>query len=139
MYCIQDPLIQYQYKPVLCIYTCMFITDAKTAEEAIRSIFVLLTDGMPANSLIPALTAKGVITPREQGIMKLPKRTSTQNTVYLLNEIVIPSLKIGDLQKFEKLLQAMEESEDLTCQSLATELNSRIKISRTKITPPFGN
>ena len=120
----------------------MFITDAKTAGEAIRSMFVVLTDGMPANSLIPALFAKGVITPREQENMKAPQWTSTQNTVYLLNEIVIPSLKIGHLQKFENLLQAMEESEDLTCQSLATELNSRlgrIEISLTKITPPFGN
>lgn len=122
--------------------TPVCLIDAKTAGEAIRSMFVVLTDGMPANSLIAALFAKGVITLHQQAYMKAPQRTSTQNTVYLLNEIVIPSLKIGDLQKFEKLLQAMEESEDLTCQSLATELNSklgRIEISHTKITPPFGN
>lgn len=118
----------------------MHVVDAKTAESAIRSIFVLLIDGLPIDSLMPSLIQKNVVNGHYKE--RMDQLTRTRKTAYLLNDIVIPSLKANVLKVFELLLEAMEEAEDITCQSLATELNSRlgkVKISIPDIIPPSGN
>ena len=109
-------------------------------------MFVRLIDGLPTDSLMPTLISKGVISAVHQNNMK-QQTDNTQKTLYLLNDIVIPSLRVDVLKTFEQLLLVMEESKDLTCQSLATELNSRlghgeghrVEISFPKIIPPSGS
>lgn len=103
-------------------------------------MYVMLIDGLPTDSLVPVLVTKQVVGQLQKE--RMGQLTRTQKTAYLLNEIVIRSLKAGVLKVFELLLQAMDESEDLTCQSLATDLSTKlgkVEISLPNITPPSGN
>ena len=114
--------------------------DAKTAEDAVSSMFRNLIDGLP-DSLIPALVEKDVVSKPDQELMN--EMTRGQKTAYLLNEIVMQLLKEKALTKFESFLEAMEQSEDYTCRSLATDLSTKlgrqVKASFPKIIPPSGN
>ena len=119
----------------------MCAIDAKTAQDAIRSMFVVLIDGLPIDSLMPALIQESVVTTLNQ--QKMSQMSSeTDKTAHLLNEIVIRSLKAKVLTVFENFLKVMEASEDLTCQSLGKDLSAKVgkvKISLPKIIPPSGN
>jgi len=120
----------------------MYATDAKVAEAAIRSMYGVLLDGLPIDDLLPALIQKKVLVRNQSKEINTPSDRIPKN-VYLLREIIIPSLKAKVTIKFDLLLQAMEECEDLTCQSLATDLSTicgkRPEISLEKIIPPSGN
>ena len=102
-------------------------------------MFVVLIDGLPIDSLMPALIAQNVVNIRTKE--EMDKKSQTEKTAYILNEIVIRSLKAKVLIVFEKFLEAMGESEDFTCQSLAKELSAKVgkvEISLPKIIPPSG-
>ena len=105
-------------------------------------MFVRLIDGLPTDSLMPMLISKEVVSGIHQNNMT-QQNDNTHKTLYLLNDIVMPSLGVGVLETFEKLLQVMEESKDLTCQSLATELKSKlgckVEVLLPKIIPPSGS
>ena len=122
---------------------CAVHVDAKSAKDAVRSMFGVLIDTLPIDSLIPALVAKNVVTNYDkQRMMKMT--TPTDKTSFLLLSVVIPSLEAtGKVTLFDNLLEAMKQSEDSTCRSLATDLSSKVgkavKISSPKIIPPSGN
>ena len=121
----------------------MCAADAKTAKDAVRGMFGVLIDSLPIDSLMPTLIAKNVVTRHNQQKM-MALTTSIDKTSFLLMNIVIPSLEAtGKVTIFDKLLEAMKESEDSTCRSLATDLSSKVgkvvKILSPKIIPPSGN
>ena len=131
---------QVQCNSVSANYICCYI-DAKTAENAIRSMFMVLIDGLPTDSLMPALIEKSVVTGMNQQTMQ-SMNNQIEKTAHLLNKIVIPSLKAKVLVVFEKFLEAMKESEELVSQSLATDLSAKagkLKVSLPKMIPPSGN
>ena len=103
-------------------------------------MFMVLIDGLPTDSLMPALIGNRVVTTMNQQIME--SMNQIDKTAHLLNKIVIPSLKAKHLVVFEKFLEAMKESEELICQSLATDLSAKagkVKVPLEKMIPPSGN
>lgn len=115
--------------------------DAKAAENAIRSMFMVLIDGLPTDSLMPALIEKRVVTTTNKEKMD-SMSSQIEKTVHLLNKIVIPSLKAKVLLAFEGFLEAVKESEELVCKSLAKDLSAKagkVKVPLPKMIPPSGN
>ena len=121
---------------------CHIYLDAKTAKEAIRSMYVVLIDGLQTDSLIPKLREKTVISSYQHEVMQ-SKQTRIEKTDYLLKDVLVPSLDAKVLDKFNRFLAALEESEDdLICQSFAKDLGSKlgkVKVSLPKVIPPSGN
>lgn len=112
--------------------------DAKAAENAIRSMFMVLIDGLPTDSLMPALIEKRVVTTTNKEKMD-SMSSQIEKTVHLLNKIVIPSLKAKVLLAFEGFLEAVKESEELVCKSLAKDLSAKagkVKVPLPKMIPP---
>ena len=72
--------------------------------------------------MLGSLFAKGVITLQE-------KRTiyaKNDKMSYLLDNIILPSLKANAIQKFELFLEVMKGSEDITTRNVACRLGMYI-------------
>ena len=118
-------------------------TDAKTASDAIRSMYVELTDGIPIKLLIPKLLARHVITQDDKDIIESEQLNPLHihKTSYLLDEKIMRGLRLNITKPFEDFLQIMEECEDAIGNSLAHELKvkcGRITLPREVIISP-GN
>ena len=72
--------------------------------------------------MLPSLYAKDVITLVDKKTISLTKPLEWDKMQYLLDQIIIPSLQAGVLQKFELFLKVMEESEDIVTRTLARQL-----------------
>ena len=110
-------------------------------KSAIWSMYPLLIGGLPIDSLMSTLRAKNVVTSSEQQTLE-QMNTRRSKVTHLLNSIIIPSLQTNQLEKFDLLLEAMKEPNNLICKSLATELDSKLErrsiSSHPKAKPPSG-
>ena len=67
-----------------------------------------------------SLYASGVITTEEKRI--IDSKIGSEKMDYLIVEIIIPSLELGNGKKYKSFLKAMEESEDTDLQYTAKML-----------------
>ena len=75
-----------------------------------------------ATIMLPSLYAKDVITLVDKDTISLTKPLERDKMQYLLDQIIIPSLQAGVLQKFKLFLEVMEESEDTVTRTMARQL-----------------
>ena len=71
--------------------------------------------------LLPNLYAKDVVTPQQMEIIKTTNLKSDK-MMYLLNSVIIPSLRVGIIDKFKSFLEVCEESDDVIVQAVGKKL-----------------
>ena len=72
--------------------------------------------------MLASLYAKGVITLVDKDTISITKPLQRDKMQYLLDEIIIPSLQAGVIQKFKLFLEVMEKSEDIVTRTVAQRL-----------------
>ena len=80
------------------------------------------------NAMMGSLYAKYVITDREREI--IDNKINEDKMMYLIVDIIIPSLRLGYYKKYKKFLEAMEESDDPNLSSMAEKLGKLITSSK---------
>lgn len=87
-----------------------------------------------ADAILPALLSKGVITFDEKPVFDT-KQLQREKMEHLIDKIIVPSLQVGTIEKFNGLLEVMEDSDDTTINAVGKsihgydEFNSLICIS----------
>ena len=94
-------------------------------EKKVQENYKHLTQ-LDAESMLPDLFAIEVITQEEKEIIK-KKTLKREKMEYLLDEVILRSLKVGDIKKFKGFLYACEESEDHTIQIVGKKLGTYVK------------
>jgi len=77
---------------------------------------------LDTTAMLASLFAKGVITSQDKNIISQTIPLERDKMQYLLDQIIIPSLKAGIIEKFKLFLQVMEKSEDLMTNIVAQQL-----------------
>lgn len=95
--------------------------DTKRKAEVIRSSYVKLVEAMPIIEILNSLRAKNVLTSTAlKKIRALP--TPQSKTMYLLDNFILRSLRVGIDDHFNSLVEALEENENLTAKTLGKQL-----------------
>ena len=80
------------------------------------------------NAMMGSLYAKDVITDNERKIIDL--KIGEEKMMYLILDIIIPSLRLDNFNKYKGFLKAMEESDDTDLRSMAEKLGELITSSK---------
>ena len=75
-----------------------------------------------ADALLIDLYANDVITSDEKDIIDTTIPLRNKKMQYIIDKVIIPSLKVGTITKFKNFLEAMERSEDPTIQEVGSRL-----------------
>jgi len=102
-------------------------SDCPTASDKIREQYEVLSN-CPVNKLLSSLYAKGVITLDDKKIMEA-KPLEKDRMVYLLDDVLIRSLKIGYGSKYNRFLKVLEESDDDLVNVLTKKLDEFTQFS----------
>ena len=78
--------------------------------------------------MLCSLFAKDVITSEDKDTISQIKLLECDKMQYLLDRVIIPSLKAGIIEKFKLFLEVMEESEDLTTKTVGQRLGMYVKL-----------
>ena len=70
--------------------------------------------------MMGSLYAKDVITNEERKI--IDAKTGQEKMMHLIADIIIPSLRLNNYEKYKGFLEVMEESEDSDVKSMAKKL-----------------
>ena len=73
------------------------------------------------------LIEKRVITNQQRKI--IDDKIGEDQMIYIIADIIIPSLKVNNSKKYNGLLEAMEESDDTDLQAMAKKLSKLIIVS----------
>ena len=76
-------------------------------------------------AMLPSLYAKSVITLVDKDTISITKALERDKMQYLLDQIIIPSLQAGVIQKFKLFLEVMENSEDTVTKTVAQKLGTQ--------------
>ena len=79
------------------------------------------------NAIMGSLYAKDVITNEQRKL--IAAEIGEEKMMYLIVDIIIPSLKVNNYKKYKGFLEAMEESEDSDLKSTAKTLGMFNKLS----------
>ena len=77
-------------------------------------------------AMLPSLYAKSVITLVDKETISLTKALECDKMQYLLDQIIIPSLQVGVIQKFKLFLEVMGKSEDVVTKTMAQKLGTYV-------------
>ena len=80
------------------------------------------------NAMMGSLYAKDVITNEQRKL--IAAEIGEEKMMYLIVDIIIPSLKVNNHKKYKGFLEAMEESEDSDLKSTAKTLGMLNKLSK---------
>ena len=75
-------------------------------------------------AMLPTLYAKGVITLEDKDTISLTKPLERDKMQYLLDQIIMPSLQVGVIQKFKLLVEVLKGSEDVVTRKVAQQLGT---------------
>ena len=103
-------------------------TDAK---QKIKDAYVRLTN-LNVTSLVGALYSQDVITARQKQIIGT-KIIESEKMMYLLDDIIIPSLEAGTLEKFKSFREVMEKSDDSVIKSVCKRLSMLMLCYNSKV------
>lgn len=108
--------------------------DTKRKMHVITSSYAKLVEVLPISELLNPLYAKRVLTSTAlKKIRALP--FSQTKTMYLLDNFILRSLRIGLDQDFDHLVEVLVESEDETARKLGEQLKKG-QVEITGINPP---
>ena len=85
--------------------------------------------------MMGSLYAKDVITNEERKI--IDPKIGEEKMMYLIVDIIIPSLIINNYKKYKGFLEAMEESEDSNLNSTAKNFGKFVTFRRSNIDYKF--
>jgi len=100
-------------------FVCFPGFDCSAAADYLRSQVDVLVH-LDYDSMACSLYAKDVITNKER--QKLNPMLNNAKMMYLLVDIIIPSLKLKCCEKYKGFLQVMESSEDIVVRNIAERL-----------------
>ena len=100
--------------------------DCAAAANELKKQLGILTK-LDCSTMMCSLYAKDVITYSERKIIDA-KVVGEEKMIYLLVDIIIPSLKTNICTKYKGFLEAMEESADVILRSMAARLGKLITI-----------
>ena len=93
-----------------------------SAKEKVKETYTRLTN-LDVTAMLGSLYSKEVITLREkQQINSIP--IDSDKMEYLLDEVIIPSLQAGRIEKFRLLLETMEQSDNQMVKSVGRRLGT---------------
>ena len=94
---------------------------AKDCLKCIRKNYVALSQGLPTDAILGDLLQEEVITDEQKTKIDL-KQTPKEKAEYILDQVIIPSLKTGFTNKYLKFVEVMKDSDDDSAKNLATLL-----------------
>jgi len=103
----------------LCQYLATF--DHATAAEILRSHYDEVCK-LPIKLLLPKLFAKKVVTLEQKKAIENKEKNDLEGMTMLLDDVILPSLKIKFGKKYKGFLEAMEENDDQTLKEMAKRL-----------------
>ena len=103
--------------------------DCLAAADKLKKQLGTLTK-LKYTAMMGSLFAKDIITNEER--IKIDDKSGEEKMMYLIVDIVIPSLKQNFHKKYKGLLEAMEESDDIDLKSTAENLGKLITFQRLK-------
>ena len=105
------------------MYIAVYVTfpgfDCVAAADELRKQLSTLTE-LNYSAMMGSLFSKYVITNDERKIIDV--KIGQQKMMYLIADIIIPSLKLNLCDKYKGFLEAMEESDDTTLRNIAKRL-----------------
>ena len=108
--------------------------DAKRKMDVIRSSYAKLVEALPIGELLIPLHAKGVLTSTAlKKIRALPFNQT--KPMYLLDNFILRSLRVGIDHHFDCLVEVLVKSEDGTARKLGEQLKKG-QVDITRIDPP---
>lgn len=93
-----------------------------TAKQNIKETYGRMQN-INVTALMNSLYNKGVITRRERELMQCVKMEGDR-MMFLLDNIIIPSLEAGEIIKFKRFLEIMEQSNDAVTVSIGKRLGT---------------
>ena len=75
-----------------------------------------------AEALLVDLYARDVITTEEKDVIDTTIPLRSKKMQYIIDQVIIPSLKVDTIVKFKRFLEAMEASEDVTIKAVGSRL-----------------
>ena len=107
----------------MCFILC-YIHILGTYADVVQKVTENYEDltNLNTTEMLAGLFAKGVITLRQKDIISQTKPLEHEKMEYLLDQIIIPSLQAGVIQKFRLFLEVMETSEDVVTKTVAQRL-----------------
>ena len=76
--------------------------------------------------MLDSLYAKDVITLVDKETISKTKPLKREKMRYLLDQIIIPSLQVGVIEKFKHFLEVLESSDDIVTRTVAQRLGSYV-------------
>ena len=104
--------------------------DTKQKIDAVVSSYDVLVKSLPINELIYPLRAKGVLTATAVKEIRALSISETK-AMYLLDNFILRSLRVGIDDNFNKLVEVLENCKD---DSAAQKLAEQLKEGKKKIT-----
>ena len=108
--------------------------DTKRKMDVITSSYAKLVASLPIGELLTPLHAKRVLT--STALKKIRALSFSQTkTMYLLDNFILRSLRVGIDHHFDCLVEVLVESEDGTARKLGEQLKKG-QVDITRINPP---
>ena len=120
----------------MCFITLHILGTAGEIVQKVISKYVDLSK-LNATEMLPRLYAKGVIT-RDEKKVSQTKSLESEKMMYLLDDIIIPSLEAGLTVKYERFLEVMEATENKTTMFIAQQLRMLIGVKVANTFPPLS-
>lgn len=98
----------------------IYLTVLGPIEKKVQENYSGLTQ-LDVQLLLPSLYQYDVITQEQMEIIR-QKSLKSEKMMYLLNDVILPSVRVGDIEKFQNLLKVFAESEDTTVQAVGRKL-----------------
>ena len=108
------------------VYMCYIIIIIGIYADVVQKIKDNYNDLINLNTtaMLPSLYAKSVITLVDKDTISITKPLERDKMQYLLDQIIIPSLQAGVIQKFKLFLEVMEKSDDVVTKTMAQKLGT---------------
>ena len=100
---------------VLNIYDISMLT-----EKRVKDIYQALMR-INADAILSTLLSRDVITFDEKG-MFATKALQREKMQYLIDDIIVPSLEVGLMEKFKNFLEVLESSDDITINAIGKQI-----------------
>ena len=108
------------------VYMCYIIIIIGIYADVVQKVQDNYNDliNLNATAMLPSLYAKSVITLVNKDTISITKPLERDKMQYLLDQIIIPSLQAGVIQKFKLFLEVMEKSDDVVTKTMAQKLGT---------------
>ena len=106
------------------LFTCLHFSGAYDSDAAMK-VHISQYDKicmLKVKDLLPSLFSKGVVTLQQKQKIENKEQFEQEGMKVLLDDVILPSLKLNTTEKYKGFLQSMEESDDQTWKEMAKRL-----------------